>query len=282
MKVLSTKQIAWQLAAGGTLCCAVAAAAPLSPSVKAAQAQSDSRLVDKLEQVLRWTLGPGDRLPTPDATRPTANSPLTKPKTEPPKPEGKPKPQSQLLLVPLAPGQKPRQLAAGDAMSFLPSPTEPRLVYLITAGQLQSLDTQTGVISEIPFSSQLPSGLRLKRLLGYSASNNLLVEMEFPNRDGQALWQLTLQAGQVAGGQVPDENIKDRAAFFAAFRVPRCQSADRDCLVVKQLGPRSYISKESQADTSIKPLTMVKDLSESRCYDLYGATWASAKTCNAA
>lgn len=281
MSVPSKRRTTWRALGIGVLFAAnqaVAIERSVSPS-QTGPASTAPFPADKLEQVLRWSLGPGDRVPADDAPKPSGTGPLTtKPRSEEKKPDGngKPKPISSLLLVPLGANEKPRELLANRAVSFLPSPTDPAQVYLIIAGQLHVLDTRSGTTSEIPASSQLRKGLRLHRLLGYSTTDQLLVELELPDSGGRALWQLTLQRGQYTGEPAPDTSVSTRDAFFATFRVPRCQKADRDCLVVKQLGARSYVSKEHQADSNTKPLALVKDLSSLRCNDVYGATWASA------
>jgi hypothetical protein len=228
---------------------------------------------DRLEQVLRWSIGPGDRLPTGDADKPIATGPAVPP-SKPDSDKSKEKTTNQLLLVSLKSGKRLKEVEVGQAVSFLPSNSNPEWVYLAANGQLQKLDTSQGTLTAVPSASDLPAGLQLHRLLAIAANEELLVEGSLPGQATHSLWQLSWRQGQVSGSPVARERIQDRASFFASFRVPRCQTSDRSCLVSKQTGKRSYLLKESVVDSDEQKL--VKDLTPLGCRQLYGASWASA------
>jgi hypothetical protein len=178
------------------------------------------------------------------------------------------------MLISLKSGKPIKELKVGHAVSFLPSAANARLVYLAAEGQLQTLDPKRGTMTAAAWAQDMPRGLQLHRLLAISPNDSLLAEVSVAGQPEHALFQLRLKDGQVSGSPVAAEPIQDRATFFAAFRVPRCKSADRDCLVGKQSGDRSYLLKESVAEADEPKL--VRDLSALGCRRLFAASWASA------
>lgn len=197
-----------------------------------------------VDRVTRWARGPSHRAPRPRSVDVLL---LRLP------PDGKPAP----------PSSTPVTAQCIQADSFLPPPPgEPRF-FFASGGRVTAQAPAKGRLGVPVALAGADPALRVTHLLAFLAAESplrLLVKAERDGASGEEPWLLTVAGPAIAAAEkVSDQPaFRSAAAFFEAFRVPRCLPRGRSCLVVEEgADDQCFLGAEPEPGTTpLKPVPL--------------------------